>query len=220
MVYFGGADRPNAIHTLAEAGAKRIMISFAEPPTKACWQLYHDYGFEIIADSGAFSMWKRGIDIKTEDYVAWLTENNVRNYFNLDVVGDLEATKRNQLAMERAGFNPIPVFHMGEPMEELGKLTKKHELIGLGGTVGKALTAKEQWFKEIYNLYPDGKFHGLGVTNTRLTNQFPFAQVDSTWWLYKFRTNQARLAPDGDRKAEQRARVRFLLGKGDGRCKT
>ena len=88
----------------------------------------------------------------------------------------------------------------------------KYPLIGLGGTVGLPTTAKEQWFRQIYSLYPEGRFHALGVANTRLICQFPFESADSVWWVYKFRYNTTRLAPEGDRKAEQRARVKHLLG--------
>ena len=74
LIYFGGCERPNAIHTLAKAGGQRVMISFAEPPTKTCWRLYREYGIEIMADSGAFSAWKRGIEVNLADYMAWLTK--------------------------------------------------------------------------------------------------------------------------------------------------
>jgi hypothetical protein len=143
--------------------------------------------------------------------MAWLKEHDIQQYFNLDVVGDMEATARHQEIMEKAGFNPIPVFHFGGPMELLGKLIKNYPLIGLGGTVGLPTTVKEQWFRQIYSLYPEGKFHALGVANTRLICQFPFESADSVWWVYKFRYNTARLAPGGDRKAEQRARVKHLM---------
>jgi len=210
-VYFGGCERPNAIHTLAQAGGQRVMISFAEPPTESCWKLYREYGIEIIADSGAFSMWKRGTTINIEDYMNWIKDNGISHYFNLDVVGDPEATAHNQSLMEQAGFKPIPVFHIGEPIELLGELVAKYPLVGLGGTVGQPTTAKEQWFRQVFSLYPEGKFHALGVTNARLLSQFPFDSVDSVWWVYKFRDKVARLSPGDDRKAEQKARVKHLL---------
>lgn len=212
MVYFGAAERPNAIHTLAKAGGKRVMISFAEPPRISCWKLYREYGMEIIADSGAFSMWKRGIDLQIEDYMNWITENDIQQHFNLDVVGDPETTARNQVKMEQAGFNPIPVFHFGEPIELLAELVENYPLVGLGGTVGQPTTVKEQWFRQVFSLYPQGNFHALGVANTRLLMQFPFVSVDSVWWVYKFRDKQVRMSPGNDRKDEQRARVKHLLG--------
>ena len=197
-VYFGGCERPNAIHTLSKSGGKRVMISFAEPPTKTCWDLYRKYNIEIMADSGAFSAWKQGREIDINEYMEWILTNNIKHYFNLDVVGDSGATYINQVTMELAGFSPIPVFHFGEPVELLGVLIKKYTLIGLGGTVGLPTTTKEQWFRQIFSLYPEGKFHALGVTNARLIMQFPFDSVDSVWWVYKFQRQCKKIvARDG-----------------------
>ena len=47
LIYYGGCERPNAIHTLARAGGRRVMISFAEQPTETCWQLYREYGIAL-----------------------------------------------------------------------------------------------------------------------------------------------------------------------------
>ena len=211
-IYFGGCERPNAIHTLAVAGGKKVMISFAEPPTETCWNLYRKYDIELMADSGAFSAWKRGTPIDIQRYMEWIKRNDIERYFNLDVVGDVEATKHNQLLMEQEGFRPIPVFHFGEDFQILKDLVNTYELVGLGGTVGLPPTAKEQWFRQVFSLCPNGRFHALGVANARYLVQFPFASVDSVWWLYKFRDKQTRLSCGDDRKDEQRARVKYLLG--------
>lgn len=211
LIYFGGCERPNAIHTLAAAGGRRVMISFAEPPTKTCWNLYHRYNIDLMADSGAFSAWKRGTNIDIWQYMAWLKQYDIKHYFNLDVVDDTVATKENQRLMEQEGFKPIPVFHFGEPSDLLIEYAAKYPLIGLGGTVGLPLNTKEQWFGKVLSICPKVKFHALGVANTRLITQFPFESADSVWWLYKFRDKQIRLAPGGDRKDEQKARVKHLL---------
>jgi hypothetical protein len=188
------------------------MISFAEPPTQTCWGLYREYGIQIIADSGAYSVWSRGKDADIAEYMTWLKQYEIRRYFNFDVIGDQEATAENHAIMEQAGFHPIPVFHLGEPMEVLEGLVNKYPLVGLGGTVGQPVTIREQWFRQVFSLYPKAKFHAFGVTDARLIAQFPFASVDSTWWLCKYQDNVRRLAPGRDRKEEQRARIRYLRG--------
>lgn len=211
-VYFGGTERPNTLHTLAAAGGCRIMLSYAEPPTENCWQIIKRYGFEVLLDSGAFSAWKRGLNINLDDYMTYIKEYGIHQYFNLDVVGDAEATTRNQSLMEAAGFHPIPVFHYGEPWPLLDQLVAKYSLIGLGGTVGKPYSVKEQWFRQVFSRHPEGEFHGLGFASDKLIRQFPFSSVDSVWWVYKFRDRQKRFAEGEDRKAEQVARARYLLG--------
>lgn len=212
-VYFGGCERPNAIHTLAKAGGKRVMISYAEPPTENCWKLYREYGIEIMADSGAYSAWKRGIELSLEGYMNWLQENNIKQYFNMDVVGDPKASMANLQKMEDAGFTPIPVFHYGTPWRVLDDLFDRYRysLIGIGGTVGQSYSRKVAFFEELFSRYPDGNFHGLGIASSKLLEQFPFVSCDSVWWVYKYRSNQARLAPGKGRKEEQAARVKHLL---------
>lgn len=211
VIYFGAGDRPNAIKTLVKAGGKRIMISYADPPTESCWKLYREYEIDVIADSGAFSMWKRGLNIEITDYMAWLHKHNIKQYFNLDIVGNQKATLLNQTIMEGVGYHPIPVFHLGEPMELLAEMVEKYPLVGLGGTVGQPYSIKESWFREIFSRFPNGDFHALGVANKRLLGQFPFKSADSVWWIYKFRDKQKKLSPENDRKDEQSARVKYLL---------
>lgn len=208
-IYFSGADRPNAIHILARAGARRVMVSFAEPPSARCWELYRRYGFEVIADSGAFSMWRRGARICLHEYMDWLAEHGIKKYFNLDVVGDPAATAANQAAMEAAGFSPVPVFHYGEPWDLLRQLVRRYPLVGLGGTVGLPLRVKEMWFAQVFTACPGGHFHALGIAREGLIRQFPFASADTTWWLCKF-TKERRLVP-ASRKEEQLARIRYMI---------
>lgn len=187
------------------------MLSFAELPSETCWRIIRDEGFEIMLDSGAYSAWKRGTPINLEDYMEFIRWSGIRQYINLDVVGDPEATARNQATMEAAGLKPIPVFHYGEPWEVLRQLVDRYPLVGLGGHVGLPAREKDRWFGQVFAVCPDGQFHALGLANDRYLARYGFASADSIWWLYKFRERQKHLAA-GDRKAEQRARVRWLLG--------
>ncbi len=210
-VYFGGCERPNTIHTLAKAGGKRVMISFAEPPTQTCWQLYREYGIEIMADSGAYSIWKRGLSLDIRGYMDWLNKHKVVRYFNMDIVGNPIQTAENQKLMESVGFLPIPVFHYGSPWSELEKLTKEYDFIGIGGTVGQPYSIKVSFFRELFSRFPDTRFHGLGFANEKLIRQFPFHSTDSIWWLWRWRDKNKKLAPGNCRKVEQTARVKQLL---------
>lgn len=212
-IYFGGCERPNAIHTLAKAGGRRVMISYAEPPTETCWKLYREYGIEVMADSGAFSAWKRGVELTVEGYMAWLDDNSISQYFNMDVVGDPQASEENLRVIEQAGYTPIPVFHYGSMWSALDKLIGgKYPLIGIGGTVGQPYSRKVAFFEELFSRYPDGRFHGLGFANRKLLEQFPFHSTDSVWWLWKWRSKNKKFAKGSHcRKEEQGARIKYLL---------
>lgn len=207
-IYFGGAERPNVIHLLAEAGVRTVMVSYASYVSANCWRLLHDYGFEILADSGAFTMWKQGRSLDVLAYMDWIQENGVAHYFNLDVVGDPLATAANQEAMEASGFHPVPVFHHGSDWAILDAMIGKHDLIGLGGTVGMNTKRAAEWFVQVLDRHPDQKFHGLGSTNQQFLT-LPFWSVDSTWYLYKHRDGR-RFDPGGDRAGEILARIRHL----------
>ena len=61
---------------------------------------------DLFLDSGAFSAWSSGTNISMDDYIDFIIENKqyITVYSNLDVIGDAEATWRNQSLMERKGL--------------------------------------------------------------------------------------------------------------------
>lgn len=212
LVYFSGADRPNTIKTLAQAGGTHVLISYAEKPSSTCWKLYAAYGFSLLADSGAYSIMRRGISLDINEYMAWLRKYSIADYFNLDVIGNPDATAFNQAYMEASGFNPIPVFHIGESWTILDDMAKRYQWIGLGGLVPASLSAKRDFLREVFKRHPDKSFHALGVSRASLLTEFSgLASIDSTWWLCKQRTKVKRLAPDGSHKDEQIARIRYTI---------
>ena len=102
-----------------------------------------------MLDSGAFSVWNMGKTIDIYKYIEFIKENDIEIYFNLDVIGDVEGTKKNQKIMEDNGLNPIPVFHYGEPFEYLDWLVEQgYTYIGIGGTVGKSVQQREKFFND------------------------------------------------------------------------
>ncbi len=209
-VYFGGVDAPNHINALVAAGGKRIMISYASPPTKNTWKMIEEHGLEVMADSGAFSIWKRGAELDICAYMQWIDEHNIKLYYNMDIVGDWQNTAENQKYMEDNGYKPIPVFHMGEPWEVLDRMVNDYELIGLGGTVGSSYGRKVTWFRQVFSRHPDGKFHALGVARESIIRQFPLESTDSVWWIFKWRKNEKIYSDTGIRRDEQVARVKYL----------
>jgi len=218
-VYFGGADRPNALRNLIAAGGKRVMLSYAEHISANCWKIIKDNGLEILLDSGAFSVWKSGKRIDIDDYVRYIKKHGITQYFNLDVITDdpeqkeaaIAATNDNQKYLESLGLNPIPVFHYGEPLALLDRMISHgYNIIGLGGSVGLGVKKRSAWFSEVYARHPGIRFHGLGVTAGALLDSYQFYSVDSISWLFKFKSKQKLLA-DGTKENEQRARVAALL---------
>jgi len=63
---------------------------------------------DIFLDSGAFSAYTQKAVIKLDDYIAFIKKyaKYITVYANLDVIGDAEATLKNQKLMERQGSSP------------------------------------------------------------------------------------------------------------------
>ena len=193
---FGGVHRPCIVKRLVRFGVRKIMVSFADPLSEEGWRIARKHGMEVWLDSGAYSAWKRGAEIDIEDYADYIRRHKPDVYFNLDVVGDPSRTSVNQGYLEKLGLNPIPVFHMDERFTVLDDLVKKHQLIGLGGHVGRN---PRKWFDECFSRHTV-RFHGLGVTRKIIT-EFPFWSVDSSWWQCHQKTGggQAKLAEQAKR---------------------
>jgi hypothetical protein len=147
---------------------------------------------DIMADSGAYTAWSKGVNIDIRDYSKWIRrwENYFTAYANLDVRGDVEQTRRNQGFMEDVGLHPIPVYHADEPIEILEELVSGYSYIGIGGIAQAGLT----WSAVLGRLVKcfrlvEGRavFHGFGVTSYELLSKFRWYSADSSSWGQGFR---------------------------------
>ena len=151
---------------------------------------------DMMLDSGAFSAYTKQEEIDLDAYIAYIKkyESYLTCYINLDVIGDAEATARNQRIMEEAGLHPIPVFHIGEEFSYLKKLMDKYEYIGIGGIANLSGTGESfKFLNKVFDLicdkegFPRNKLHAFGITNTEAMMGYPWYSVDSTSWLYSSR---------------------------------
>ena len=85
-----------------------------------------DVPVRIFGDSGAFSTFtgataRLGITVNREGYADWVGKHGDRfdAYANLDVIFQPEASKDNLLWLEAQGLTPLPVFHVGDPWNDL-----------------------------------------------------------------------------------------------------
>jgi len=190
-------------------------------------------GLKLLVDSGAFSLFnaaekgKKVVDhntynsftakqrkemnivkdITVEEYALTLNKYSdlIYGFFNLDVIGDTEASNRNfQRLKELTGRSPIPVWHCDvhdwkkSDFESLDAMVNEdYEIIALGATVMLGKNAgpanqnkvKEELFKEIFNKYADQCFHWLGGSSDLLL-KFPFFSADSSGWIQGRKINQ------------------------------
>ena len=148
----------------------------------------------VFADSGAYSAHTQGVEVKIDEYAAWIKKwkKYITTYVNLDVIRDPEATAANQRYLERQGLTPIPVFHTGTDMKVLDELSEKYGYIALGGMVGVSGPTVLKWsatcFKRVEK--KDTVFHGFGQTRQDVIQQLPWFSVDSSSWTKAYRYGQ------------------------------
>lgn len=148
---------------------------------------------DIFADSGAFSAMTQGASINIDEYGQWLNKwgPHFTVYCNLDVIGDPQASERNQRHLEdKHGLTPLPVFHVGSDWKHLEKLVDEYDYIALGGMVPHLRYTKRimKWLIQCFKI-AKGKavFHGLGSTNWTVIRSLPWHSVDSSAWGQGFR---------------------------------
>lgn len=146
---------------------------------------------DLFLDSGAFSAMTQGVKIDIYEYIDFIKEHEdvLEVYANLDVIGSVEGTWKNQMIMEEAGLKPLPVFHYGEDEKWLQRyLRAGYEYIALGGMVKTPNLI--MWLDNIWHKYltddsgmPIIKVHGFGLTSLSLMLRYPWYSVDSTSWV-------------------------------------
>jgi hypothetical protein len=147
---------------------------------------------EIFLDSGAFSAWNSGTEIKLDDLVEFITKyrSDLKVYAVLDVIGDADATLVNQKAMEAKGLTPLPCYHYGDDLSYLKHYMDNYEYIALGGMVPVESLPLQHWLDGLFSRYlcdpvtkiPRVKLHGFGMTRLDLVLRYPWYSVDSTSW--------------------------------------
>lgn len=189
-IYFAGiSGHKKRLEYLKEFGADKLMLTFAEAKSyNRNMPRFKEGNFDILFDSGAFSSWKRGIFIDIQDYCKYLKDNSIQKYIVLDKIDNHIETMMNQKIMENAGMNPIPVYHLNSPIENLYEICKTYPYVCLGGTVGSHVSVRLKFFTKVFEHFPNHKFHGLGVTDAQIINNFPFYSIDSTTWLAAAKT--------------------------------
>lgn len=142
---------------------------------------------KVFIDSGAFSAFTRGAVIDIQKYCDWLKQNlrEITVYAGLDVIGDWQASAKNQAYMEAHGLNPILAFHYGSPLSELERICKAYDYFAFGGMVSLAKKRNEMvaWldrcFAVVKKFWPK-KVHCFGVTAQPILERYPFYSCDST----------------------------------------
>lgn len=148
---------------------------------------------DLFLDSGAFSALSQGVDINIDEYILFIKEHLKywSVYSNLDVIGDPEATYKNQKYMESKGLNPLPCFHYGTDEKYLRRYLKQgYQYIALGGMVPITTHNLIPWLDSLFLKYftdtkgwPLFNIHGFGISRVNIMIRYPWYSVDSTSWV-------------------------------------
>lgn len=186
-IYLAGCEgvefnKPELIPLLS----KNRLVSFFYLKSDRLRNLYTSPEYNIMLDSGAFSAFTLKKKIRIVDYIRFIkSQETIKVYYNLDVIGDERLTWRNQNHMEAAGLHPLPVFHMGESFESLRKCLE-YDYFAIGGLVGGDARSLCKWLDKVFKFIgpnPRNKIHALGVTSDLVLRRYPWFSCDSTSWL-------------------------------------
>lgn len=136
----------------------------------------------LLVDSGAFTAYRGGKEIKLDDYCRFLETLPVCpwGYFMLDVIGEAEATLANYREMRRRGFEPIPIFTRGMALPILEEYFETSDVVGIGGLVH---TPKNFAFiNGIMEKVGERRVHLLGVSKMPIIKFYKPFSCDSSGW--------------------------------------
>lgn len=174
----GMADEKKRTHD--DVMPSNVLFSYENLQVKKAKDLdiYHTFGAKLFIDSGAFSMWTKGIEVDVDEYIKWI--NKRAKY--IDLYGQVDAipgtrtgiptpaqvreaaqkTWENYLYMRPRMKKPeglLYTFHVGEPKEFLKQALEwtdengKHiPYIALGGMVGKTVQVRRNFLRMCFDI--------------------------------------------------------------------
>lgn len=168
---------------------------------------------KIFLDSGAFTMFTKGVTIELSEYADYIKANRdwIEVASNIDEIGRGKEKESwdNQKALERLNVKVNPVHHARDADSWLLKyMAEGYDYIFLGGMVAEKISYLQEWLDHVFGKYltrKDGtakiKTHGFGITSTAIMRRYPWYSVDSTTWLNGGRFGEILLdLPGGDRR--------------------
>lgn len=202
------AERDPQHHAWAKRGVEgagmklRILLSYhyyKDTDLDALFAKYFTPPYpDVFADSGGFSAMTQGVTIDINEYAAWVKRwRHLFNvYANLDVIGNPDATWKNQQTLHDLGLDPLPVFHTGTDFSWLEHYVERYPYLALGGMVPymKFPNKIMPWLIKAFRVAKGRTvFHGFGATAWRVVSALPWYSVDSSSWGAGFRYGQVPL---------------------------
>ena len=147
----------------------------------------------FVLDNGAFSVWKRGLELDVDGYIAWAREWYKHPGFQWALIPDVidgdEAANDALLREWPREIEGVPVWHLHESLERLQRLAGDWRTVALGSSGQWPTPGAKIWWGRIADamsaVCDDGgrplcRLHGLRMMNPAIFTHLPLASADST----------------------------------------
>jgi hypothetical protein len=185
-----------------DCGVRSFLLSYHYCKLERDWaNFWEKQKCRLLIDSGAFSAFNSGKAIDPKDYVEWALGFKKRwtgkmsylGFMNLDVIGDQDASWKNQFTIEKLGLETIPIVTYNAELKHLNRAIDNYNYFALGGLVPYAKKKKllrawlDRCFNAIFAKYRETgimpKVHLLGITSDWVLKRYPSYSSDSSSWM-------------------------------------
>jgi len=185
-IYMAGTYSPSFEKKEWESLIQNRLLTYFEKPILDTF----DSRINLFLDSGAYSAFTQKKEIKITEYIEYIKNNEdvIDIYANLDVIGSAKDSWKNQRIMEKAGLQPLPVFHVEDKFKYLEKCIAEYPYFCIGGmATGYSSFERTSFLDRCFAAMnvdgvPLNKIHGFGMTSFSLMWRYPWYSVDSTSW--------------------------------------
>lgn len=187
MHYHGTPITPLA--QLFQLAGRNLCVSYARP--EQC-RYAHQIGQSVMLDNGAFSVWRRGVEVDWSKWCEWASPwlDCPTTWAVLPDVIDGDAAANDEL-LKRFAFLPrqqvAPVWHLHEPLSRLANLCAMYPRVCFGSSGAYARVGTTAWHGRIAEAFDriaddDGRVPWVHMLRgmSQSGGRYPFASVDST----------------------------------------
>lgn len=172
---------------------RHALVSFAAQQNLP---IVADLCQSFALDNGAYSAWRRGLDVQWADYYAWVREWCLHPGFDFAIIPDVIDGDENsndalvsdfqQAGLARYG---CPVWHLHESIGRLVRLAHDWPRVALGSSGQWSTPGTPDWWLRMSDAMraicdrhgrPVTKLHGLRMLNPTVFSALPLSSADST----------------------------------------
>jgi len=195
---------------------RHSLISFAHPEEL---EVMAEVSHSFILDNGAFSVWKSGKTLDVDGYVEWVDQWRRHPGFDWALIPDVinGSEDQNDGLLHDWPFpgDGVPVWHLNESLERLGRLSSQWHRVAFGSTEGMEPGSKRFWSRiaDAMGIVCDDlgrplcKLHGLRMLDPRIFQSIPFASADSASAVTRSFMPERRFGMYLPKKESQRANI-------------